>query len=87
MLEQEPAIAQIVDQGFVGILKEHIANERNRALEVTIGSNRINHWQAVHLGRRQVVGAEGRGQVNQTRAVFGGDVVGQDDVVRVRNLH
>ena len=25
--------------------------------------------------------------MNQTRAIFGGDVVGQDDVVGVRNLH
>ena len=48
---------------------------------MTIGSNWVNHGQAVHLGGRQVVCAKGRGQVNQTRAIFNGDIIRENDVI------
>ncbi len=81
--EEQPAGVEVLDQVGVGVLEELPADQGDRALEVPVGAHRGDHGQPVGLADLHVVLAEGGGLVHQAGAVLGGDVVAENDVVRL----
>ena len=83
---QQPPVGQLLHQPRIGVLEEHAADDGHAVLELAVQPDRVHHRQPVGPGDLHVVGAEGRGQVDQAGAVLGShEVPGQHDV-RVRDL-
>ena len=85
--EQQTAGQEVGDQVLVGSLEELPANECDVGIEGAIGSDRVDHWQAVFAAYREVIGAECWCEVNQASAVFGCDVLPEGHEVRVGDIN
>ncbi|CAM5540181.1 hypothetical protein SGLAM104S_07434 [Streptomyces glaucescens] len=83
VLEEQTARAEVLGEGFVGLLEEDAADQGQVRLEGAVLTDRVHHRQAVGAADLEVVLTEGGGLVDQTRAVLGGDVVGVDHEVRL----
>ncbi len=80
-LPHQPALEQVVDDRLVGVFKEEAANEVQGSVENAVGANRVNERQPVSAAGCHVLSAEGRSLVDESRAVLGGDVIGEQNVV------
>ena len=84
----EPAgCVELGNEKFVRLLKEHSADDVEIVVEVTIRADWVDHGQAVGPARGKVICAKRWGLVYESCAVVGGDVVGEDDEVRVRDVY
>ena len=86
VLEQPPARSQVGHQVGIGLLEELAAHKGDVRLEVPVAGHRVDHREAVRPADAEVVGAEGRGLVDQTGAVLGRHVAVQHDVVGVGDV-
>ncbi len=86
VLEQPLARSQVGHQVGIGLLEELAAHEGDVSLEVPVAGHRVDHREAVRPADAEVVGAEGRGLVDQTGAVLGRHVAVQHDVVGVGDV-
>jgi hypothetical protein len=88
MTEQQVAFGQVGDQVCVGVPEELPTDQRDVVGEVAVRLDRVHHRESVCLADSHVVGTEGRGLVNQTGAVLGRDVVGENHEMRfAREFH
>ena len=82
MPEQQPARRQVGDERGVRVLEELPADQRDVGSNVPSGRTGLTTGSPYARATAQVLRAERRRLVDQTRTVLGGDVVGQHDVVR-----
>ena len=84
--EQTPLV-EIGYEYFVGGLEEHSAHQRRLVDEGAVWIDRVDDGKPVAATTREVVCAEGRRLVHQSCSIICRDVVGEDDVVGVRDVH
>ena len=77
--EQEAARFQVVHDAGVGVLDEHARPGRDLGGEAAFQVHGHDHRQVVLLADDHVVGAEGRGDVDDAGPLVGGHEVGGDD--------
>ncbi len=80
--KQQAALAQVGDDGRVGVLDEAPGPGHDLSLEPPLPVDRVDERQVVLETDAHVVLAEGGRDVDHARAVGGGDEVAADDVVR-----
>ena len=81
---QLPRGTQVLDDHRVGVEHEHVLVRRHLAREAAAVVDGVDHADAGRVGDDLVLLAEGRGDVDDAGAVLGGDVVGGENLERVR---
>ena len=84
--EQTPLI-EIGYEYVVGGFEEHSAHQRRLVDEGPVWIDRVDDGEPVAPTTREVICAEGRRLVNQPCSIVCRDVVGEDDVVGVRDVY
>ncbi len=81
LAEQQAPLGQVLQQDLVGRLEELPAHQGDLRFERAVRTDGVHHRQAVGAAGEHVVLTESGRLMDQTGAVLGGDVVGEDDVV------
>ena len=87
VLEQGARGLQRLDQRGIGSLEEHAADYGHIRCEVSVREDRVYHWKPVGTACDQVIGAEGRGLMNESGAILGRDVLRADHEMRIGNVY
>ncbi len=80
-IKEQPAFVQVLDDARVGIFYEDARPVMHRSQEATLVVDGHDEGQVIMFGDFHVFHAESRGNVHQSGAVFGGDIIGVDHVM------
>ena len=81
--DEQAAGAEVVDDLVVDVLHEPALPARDPVVEGAVGPDRVQHGEALRPADGGVVLAEGRGEVDEARAVVRGDEARRDDPLTV----
>ncbi len=84
--EHEASLLEVSDEGLVGLLEEHPADDRHLVAEVSIGLKGIDDGKSVAAAGEEVIRTEGGSLMHEAGAIVGGHVVGEEHEVGIGDV-